>query len=117
MGRQLATFVEPHYKRQRLGLIVGKSIVDASLAYARYLDHLGPTQEARWKDLGDPALSLPLKQELVAGVEAEAAGRDLATLRCQRDQALIAILDVLKRQDVYAASSEAAPVLEGRVES
>lgn len=84
--------------------------------YAQYLDHLGPTQEARWKDLGDPVLSLPLKQELVAGVEAEAAGRDLATLRCQRDQALIAILDVLKRQDVYAASSEASAVLEGRVE-
>lgn len=41
MRRQLATFVEPHYKRQQLGLLVGETIVDASLAYATVLARIG----------------------------------------------------------------------------
>jgi len=63
--------------------------------YARYLEHLGPTQEARWADLGTPCLDGPTRQQLVEGVEAEAAGRAISTLCEERDQALLAILDAL----------------------
>jgi 2-keto-4-pentenoate hydratase/2-oxohepta-3-ene-1,7-dioic acid hydratase in catechol pathway len=35
--RQLATFVEPHYGRERLGILLGDRIADTSLAYAAFL--------------------------------------------------------------------------------
>jgi carnitine 3-dehydrogenase len=63
--------------------------------YARYLEHLGPTQEARWADLGTPRLDGPTRQRLVEGVEIEAAGRAISTLCEERDRALLAILDAL----------------------
>lgn len=60
--------------------------------YRAYLDHLGPTQEARWKDLGHPELTEALKAELVAGVEAELASMGSTDLRARRDAALVALL-------------------------
>lgn len=63
--------------------------------YARYLEHLGPTQEARWADLGSPRLDEPTRRQLVDGVMAEAAGRDIGSLCTERDQAIVAILDAL----------------------
>ena len=64
--------------------------------YRHYLDHLGPTQEARWKELGHPALTEALKAELVAGVETELGDEDKAALAARRDAALVA-LAALKR--------------------
>lgn len=60
-----------------------------------YLDHLGPAQERRWADLGTPALTDAVKAALVAGVEAEAAGRALPELEAERDAALVAVLKAL----------------------
>ena len=57
-----------------------------------YLDHLGPSQERRWASLGSPGLTEPVKAAIVAGVEAEAAGRSLAELEARRDRGLIAVL-------------------------
>lgn len=59
--------------------------------YRAYLDHLGPTQEARWAELGEPVLSEDVKEKLIAGVEAELAGSDAATLTERRDAALVAL--------------------------
>jgi len=39
--RQLATFVEPHYGHDRLGILLGDRIADASLAYAAFLAERG----------------------------------------------------------------------------
>lgn len=39
--RQLVTFVEPHYRRNRLGILAGDLIVDATLAYAGILQVQG----------------------------------------------------------------------------
>lgn len=75
------------------------SVVGAHMAYhlgggaggiAHYLAHLGPSQERRWQDLGNPRLDAATQARLVAGIEAEAAGRDIATLEATRDAALIA---------------------------
>lgn len=57
--------------------------------YRQYLDHLGPTQVARWRELGDPDLTDTLKDALVAGVDAELAGTDAATMTARRDAALV----------------------------
>lgn len=65
--------------------------------YRHYLDHLGPTQEARWQALGTPRLTEGLKDALVAGVEAELEGEDAATLAERRDRALVE-LTLIKRR-------------------
>ena len=57
-----------------------------------YLDHLGPSQEKRWAALGSPSLTSEVKDALVRGVEAEAAGRSIAELSAERDAALIETL-------------------------
>ena len=57
-----------------------------------YLDHLGPSQVRRWASLGTPELTEAVKDRIVAGVAAEAAGRPLAVLAERRDRALIEIL-------------------------
>jgi carnitine 3-dehydrogenase len=59
-----------------------------------YLDHLGPTQEARWRELGEPSLTPEVKAALIEGLEAELAGHDVATLTERRDAALVALLQM-----------------------
>lgn len=77
------------------------SVIGAHMAYhlgggeggmAAYLDHLGPSQVRRWASLGTPNLTPEVCAALVEGVEAQAAGRDIATLERTRDAALIAAL-------------------------
>ena len=64
--------------------------------YRGYLDHLGPTQEARWQNLGHPTLTEPLKAALVAGVEAEIAALEVETLVERRDAALVELMKLKK---------------------
>lgn len=66
--------------------------------YRHYLDHLGPTQEERWKNLGNPKLTEEVKEALIAGVERELAAQDKATLTERRDAALV---DLLKLKAAY----------------
>ncbi len=65
--------------------------------YRHYLDHLGPTQEARWRELGTPRLSPELKNALVKGVEEELAGQDEASLTRRRDAALVELARLKRR--------------------
>ena len=57
--------------------------------YQAYLDHLGPTQEARWKDHGRPRLNDEVKALLVAGLNEELADLDQQSLVQRRDDALV----------------------------
>lgn len=75
------------------------SVVGAHMAYhlgggpggiGHYLAHLGPSQERRWQDLGQPRLDGPTREKLVEGITVEAAGRDIPTLEAARDAGLIA---------------------------
>lgn len=59
--------------------------------YRHYLDHLGPTQVARWADQTTPALTPALIDTLVAGIEEATAGESPATLARRRDAALVAL--------------------------
>lgn len=56
------------------------------------LDHLGPPIESWWADLGEPTLTDDLKARIVAGVEAELAGRGNARIEAQRDAVILGIL-------------------------
>lgn len=57
--------------------------------YRHYLDHLGPTQAARWETLGTPELTEALKARLVAEMEEALAGMDEKSLAGRRDEALV----------------------------
>ena len=59
---------------------------------AGYLDHLGASQEKRWASLGAPRLTPELKEQLVAGVHAEAGERSVAELEVERDRRIAAVL-------------------------
>jgi len=62
--------------------------------YRGYLEHLGPTQEARWQSLGTPRLTEAVKAALVDGVQRELDAQDEATLIERRDAALVALLQL-----------------------
>lgn len=77
------------------------SVIGAHMAYhlgggtggiAHYLQHLGPSQERRWADLGAPQLTPEVCRQLIDGIAVEAAGRSIPELEQQRDAALIAAL-------------------------
>jgi 3-hydroxyacyl-CoA dehydrogenase len=81
------------------------SVLGAHMAYhlgggpcglQSYLEHLGPSQERRWSSLGSPSLTPEVCRQLVQGVQQEAKGRDVSTLECSRDAALIAALRARK---------------------
>ena len=59
---------------------------------AHYLEHLGDSQEGRWRRLGNPKLTPELRAALIAGVEAEAGGKSIVQLEQERDAALMRIL-------------------------
>lgn len=59
--------------------------------YRHYLDHLGPTQVARWADQTAPELTPDLIETLVAGIEAATEGESTADLARRRDAALVAL--------------------------
>jgi hypothetical protein len=63
-----------------------------------YLDHLGPSQERRWKDLGTPTLTAALRRRIAQGVLAEANGRTVEQLELQRDRGLIGVLLARRRR-------------------
>lgn len=60
--------------------------------YRHYLDHLGPTQETRWQDLGHPKLTPDLIDQLVTQLEDEIAHLDTDDIATARDEALVALL-------------------------
>ena len=84
------------------------SVVGAHMAYhlgggaggiGHYLSHLGPSQERRWQDLGQPRLDAATCAKLVVGIAAEAGGRDIATLEAERDAGLIAVQRALRTME------------------
>ncbi len=68
--------------------------------YRGYLDHLGPTQEHRWKSLGTPEFSEETKATLVEGVKKELETQDEATLVQRRDAALVELLKLKSSFDL-----------------
>ncbi len=62
--------------------------------YRYYLEHLGPSQEARWKTLGQTPLTQGMKEKLIQGIESQ--NLDTSELKTKRDNSLIEILKTKK---------------------
>jgi len=62
--------------------------------YRSYLEHLGPSQEARWKTLGQTPLTPELKEKLIQGIESQ--NPNMSELKTKRDNSLIKILKTKK---------------------
>ncbi len=58
---------------------------------AHYMRHLGPTQEARWRTLGEPELTDELVDRIVRDVQDSVAGLSSAQLASFRDTGLVEI--------------------------
>ena len=58
--------------------------------YRYYLEHLGPSQEARWKTLGQTPLTEEIKEKLIEGIEKQ--NLNMNELVSKRDKSLIEIL-------------------------
>ena len=54
-----------------------------------FLNHLSPAFARWWDDLGSPTLTPELRERLIQGVNAEAAGRPITALEAQRDDLLV----------------------------
>ena len=62
--------------------------------YRHYLEHLGPSQEARWETLGQTPLTPELKEKLIKGIEKQ--NITMTELKTKRDASLIEILKTKK---------------------
>ncbi|UYV37015.1 3-hydroxyacyl-CoA dehydrogenase NAD-binding domain-containing protein [Rhodobacteraceae bacterium D3-12] len=60
--------------------------------FRHYMAHLGPTQAARWAELGDPVLSDEVSATLVDEVEGMLAGLGEGDLKRLRDEGLVGLL-------------------------
>jgi carnitine 3-dehydrogenase len=67
------------------------------IAYA--LEHLGPSIESLWRDLGDVTLNEEPNAAIVRGVTEQLGAVDLACLTSQRDELLLALLQLKANED------------------
>jgi 3-hydroxyacyl-CoA dehydrogenase len=59
---------------------------------AHFMEHLSGPFARIWADLGRPELTPELKATIIAGVQAEAAGRSMTELETERDRVIISLL-------------------------
>jgi len=57
-----------------------------------FMEHLAGPMATWWKDLGNPELTLELKQSIIDGVLREAGDRSVEKLAQERDQVLLGLL-------------------------
>ena len=62
--------------------------------YKNYLEHLGPSQEVRWKTLGQTSLTPEIKEKLIQGIKKQHL--NITELKNKRDNGLIEILKAKK---------------------
>lgn len=62
-----------------------------------FLNHLGGSFGAWWKELGDPELSPAMQELLIAGVKEEAGAATVANLERERDAMLLEIVALRRR--------------------
>ncbi|WP_372611943.1 3-hydroxyacyl-CoA dehydrogenase NAD-binding domain-containing protein [Aquicoccus sp.] len=67
--------------------------------FRHYMEHLGPTQAARWADLGEPELDPETINTLIEGVNDLVAGLGDVDPVARRDAGLIGLLELKRRID------------------
>jgi 3-hydroxyacyl-CoA dehydrogenase len=61
-----------------------------------FLEKFGPGQEARWRILGNPALTPDIKTKIVRQTEAVVGGRSCAEIAAAQDEKLLRLLQLLQ---------------------
>ncbi|MCL8382223.1 3-hydroxyacyl-CoA dehydrogenase NAD-binding domain-containing protein [Xanthobacter aminoxidans] len=82
----------------------------------QFMHHLLPAVETWWDDLGAPAMTPELQAALVAGVEAEAAGRSMTDLAQRRDALLTQLVALKRAADVRDEQAEISARLDEALE-
>jgi 3-hydroxyacyl-CoA dehydrogenase len=77
-----------------LGPFLNLHLAGGDGGIAHTIDHLGPPIESWMRDLGEISLSEKIKNEAVRGIEAELEGHSLPAMVRQRDDVLLALLDL-----------------------
>lgn len=78
---------------------------------AHMLDHFGPSLKSPWTRLEAPELSQELRDSVVNGCDEAAAGRTVSDLIKERDQAIVAIRNLMDEfRQAAAAASRNEPV-------
>lgn len=67
--------------------------------FRHYMAHLGPTQAARWAELGDPKLDDVTAARLIDGVDAALEGQSIEALAKRRDAGLVGLLRLKRALD------------------
>jgi len=62
-----------------------------------HLEHLGPSIEEWWDNLGTPHLNSQVNEKLIEGMEAATAGRPVEDLANERDNLLVELIQTLKK--------------------
>jgi carnitine 3-dehydrogenase len=84
----------PGLRWAMLGPFLNLHLSGGAGGIAHVLEHLGPPLESWWRDLGNLSLSEELNGSIAQGVNEELAGIDLAHLASQRDELLLALLQL-----------------------
>lgn len=69
-----------------------------------FLKHLLGPMQSWWDDLGTPEMTPAVRRKIVDGVAEEASGRSIAELAAQRDRALIAVLNAIRKAETDSVS-------------
>lgn len=77
-----------------LGPFLNMHLSGGAGGIAQVLEHLGPPIESWWRDLGHVTLNEQLNAAIARGVTDELGGADLAHLTSQRDDVLLALLQL-----------------------
>ncbi len=84
----------PGLRLALLGPHMNYHLGGGSGGYRNYLEHLGPSQEARWKTLGQTALTIEIKEKLIQAIERQNV--NMSDLISKRDKSLIEVLKIKK---------------------
>jgi carnitine 3-dehydrogenase len=64
------------------------------------LEQFAPVFETWWSTMSTPPLTAVVRQQIIAGVAAEARGRGIAELARERDEKLVALLALIRVEDM-----------------
>lgn len=84
----------PGLRLALLGPHMNYHLGGGSGGYRNYLEHLGPSQEVRWRTLGQTSLTTEIKEKLIQGIERQNV--NMSELISKRDKGLIEILKIKK---------------------
>jgi carnitine 3-dehydrogenase len=92
-----------------MGTFLTYRLAGGEAGMEHFIEQFGPSLELPWTKLVDvPELTPALVEKLMAQSDAQARGRSVAELECERDDRLVAVLQALRAQGAGAGATLAA---------